>query len=95
MENLEPIIVVCGASGMLCITILFGSGIIFLINLKNRSLRKTAQSWHSTQGRVLDTRVVPRVYFWQGITGAEAEARVKKWKAMTSSRPYFLHAIVA
>lgn len=87
MENLETIIAVCGASVALCIMVVFGGGIVYLIHLKNRSLRKAAQAWHSTTGRVLETRVVPRVYFWGGITEAEAEAQVKKWKEEEKFKP--------
>jgi hypothetical protein len=80
METIETIIWVCGGSVVVCLIVVFGGGIVFLIHLNNRSLRKAAQSWHSTTGRILDTRVVPRVYFRRDITEAEAEALVRQWR---------------
>jgi hypothetical protein len=87
MESIETIIMVCGGSVGLCLIVVFGGGIVFLIHLKNRSLRKAAQSWHSTTGRILDTRVVPRLYFRRGITEAEAEAQVRKWREEEKFKP--------
>jgi hypothetical protein len=87
MESIETIIWVCGGSVTLCLIVVFGGGIVFLIHLKNRSLRKAAQNWHSTKGRILETRVVPRVYFWRGITEAEAEAQVRKWREEEKFKP--------
>ncbi|NWG07002.1 MAG: DUF3592 domain-containing protein [Chloroflexi bacterium] len=94
LETIEIIIAVCIGSAAVCITVVFGGAIVYIIHLGNRSIRKAAQSWHSTQGRVLDTRVVPRVYFWGGITEAEAEAQVKKWKEEEKFRPADLPAAI-
>ena len=86
-SNLETIIGICLGAGILCIGVIFGGGLIFLLNRRNKKLRDTAQSWGSTTGRVLDSRVVPRVYFQLGITEAEAEARVKKMKEDAKIKP--------
>ncbi|MEW6084824.1 MAG: DUF3592 domain-containing protein [Chloroflexota bacterium] len=93
-ETIETIILVCGSSAAVCIMAVFGGAIVYIVYLGNRSIRKAAQSWHSTQGRVIDTRVVPRVYFWGGITEAEAEAQVKKWKEEEKLRPADLPAAI-
>jgi hypothetical protein len=85
--NLETIIGICLGAGILCIGVLFGGGLIFLLNRRNRKLSDAAQAWNSTTGRVLDSRVVPRVYFQLGITEAEAEARVKKLKEDNKIKP--------
>jgi hypothetical protein len=85
--NLETIIGVCVGSGILCIAVLFGGGLVFLLNRRNRKLRQAAQSWSSTTGRVLASRVVPRIYFQQGITEAEAQARVQKLKEDNKLKP--------
>ncbi len=85
--NLETIIGICLGAGMLCIAVIFGGGLVFLLNRRNKKLRDAAQSWSSTTGRVLDSRVVPRVYFQLGITEAEAEARVKKMKEDAKIKP--------
>jgi hypothetical protein len=85
--NLETILGICLGAGIVCIAVLFGGGLIFLLNRRNRRLRQAAQSWQSTTGRVLDSRVVPRVYFQHGITEAEAEARVKKMKEDNKLKP--------
>lgn len=87
MENPETIIGICLGAGILCVIVLFGGGLIFLLNRRNAKLRQAAQSWNSTTGRVLDTRVVPRVYFWLGITEAEAEAQVRKWREEEKLKP--------
>ena len=85
--NLETIIGICLGAGMLCIVVLFGGGLIFLLNRRNTKLRDAAQAWNSTTGRVIDSRVVPRVYFQLGITEAEAQARVKKMKEENKLKP--------
>lgn len=85
--NLETIVGICIGSGIVCIAVLFGGGLIFLLNRRNRKLQQAAQSWSSTTGRVLDSRVVPRVYFQQGITEAEAQARVQKLKEANKLKP--------
>ena len=85
--SLETIIGLILFGGISCVAILFGGGLIFLLNRRNRKLRDAAQSWNSTTGRVLDSRVVPRVYFQLGITQAEAEARVKKMKEDNKLQP--------
>lgn len=85
--NLETIVGICLSVGILCIAILFGGGLIFLLNRRNQKLRQAAQSWASTTGRVIDSRVVPRVYFQLGITEAEAEARVKKMREDNKLKP--------
>ncbi len=85
--NLETIIGICLGAGILCIGVLFGGGLIFLLNRRNAKLRQAAQSWNSTTGRVLDSRVVPRVYFQLGITEAEAEAHLKKMKEDAKIKP--------
>lgn len=74
--NLETIIGICLGAGMLCSAVIFGGGLIFLLNRRNAKLRQAAQSWSSTTGHVLDSRIVPRVYFQYGVTEAEAQARV-------------------
>jgi hypothetical protein len=86
-SNLETIIGIILGAGALCVVVLFGGGLIFLLNRRNRKLHQAAQSWNSTTGRVLDSRVVPRVYFQLGITEAEAEARVKKMKEDNKLKP--------
>ncbi|GEM_PF-1330131 len=85
--NLETIIGICLGAGILCIGVIFGGGLIFLLNRRNAKLRQAAQSWNSTTGRVLDSRVVPRVYFQLGITEAEAEARLKKMREDAKIKP--------
>ena len=85
--NLETIIGICLGAGILSIGVLFSGGLIFLLNRRNKKLRDAAQAWNSTTGRVLDSRVVPRVYFQQGITEAEAEARVNKMKEDNKLKP--------
>src|SRR5688572_3016347 len=87
MDSLENIIGVVLLAVFLCIAVLFGGGLIFLLNRRNKKLRDAAQSWSSTTGRVLDSRVVPRVYFQQGLTEAEAQARVKKMKEDAKIKP--------
>src|SRR4026209_2911677 len=85
--NLETIIGICLGAGILTTGVLFGGGLIFLLNRRNKKLRDAAQAWNSTTGRVLDSRVVPRVYFQLGITEAEAEARVNKMKEDNKLKP--------
>ena len=87
MDNLETIIGILLGTGALCIIVLFGGGLIFLLNLRNRKLKQAAQTWASTTGLVIDSRVVPRVYFQQGITEAEAEARIKMMKQDAKIKP--------
>jgi hypothetical protein len=87
LSNLETIIGIILLTVFLCVAVLFGGGLIFLLNRRNRKLRQAAQAWSSTTGRVLDSRVVPRVYFQLGITEAEAEARVKKMKEDNKLKP--------
>lgn len=86
-SNLEAILGICLGAGILCVIVLFGGGLIFLLNRRNKKLRTAAQSWSSTTGRVIDSRVVPRVYFQQGITEAEAQARVQKMKEDVKIKP--------
>lgn len=85
--NLETIIGICIGAGILCVMILFGGGLIFLLNRRNKKLRTAAQAWISTTGRVIDSRIVPRAYFQQGITEAEAQARVKKMREESKLKP--------
>jgi hypothetical protein len=85
--NLETIIGIIIFSGLLCIVVIFGGGLIFLLNRRNRKLREAAQSWGTTTGKVIDSRVVPRVYFQVGITEEEAEVRVKKMKEDAKIKP--------
>ena len=85
--NLETTLGLCVGAGILCIAVLFGGGLIFLLNRRNKKLRDAAQSWASTTGRVLDSRVVPRVYFQLGITESEAQARVQKMKEENKLKP--------
>ncbi len=86
-SNIETILGICVGAGILCVIVLFGGGLIFLLNRRNKKLRDAAQSWSSTTGRVIDSRVVPRVYFQQGITEAEAQARIKKMKEDAKIKP--------
>jgi hypothetical protein len=85
--NLETIIGICLGAGILGIAILFGGGLIFLLNRRNQKLRQAAGSWNSTTGRVIDSRIVPRVYFQLGITEEEAQARVKKMREDNRLKP--------
>lgn len=85
MDNLETVIGILLGAGALCIIVIFGGGLVFLLNRRNRKLRQAARSWASTTGRVLDSRVVPRVYFQGGIT--EAEARIKMMKQDAKIKP--------
>lgn len=85
--NLETILGICVGAGILCVIVLFGGGLIFLLNRRNKKLRDAAQSWSSTTGHVIDSRVVPRVYFQQGITEAEAQARIQKFKEESKLKP--------
>ena len=85
--NLETIIGLIIFAGISCVAILFGGGLIFLLNRRNRKLRQAAQSWGSTTGRVIDSRVVPRLYFQGGITEAEAEMHIQKMKEENKLRP--------
>jgi hypothetical protein len=93
--NLETIIGICLGAGMLCIGVIFGGGMIFLLNRRNAKLRQAAQSWSSATGRVIDSRVVPRVYFQQGITEAEAQARIQKFKEESKLKPEDLGAALS
>jgi len=94
-SNLETIIGICLGAGMLCIGVIFGGGLIFLLNRRNRKLRDAAESWNSTTGHVIDSRVVPRVYFQQGITEAEAQVRVQKFKEESKLKPEDLLAALS
>jgi hypothetical protein len=94
-SNLETIIGICLGAGILCIAVLFGGGLIFLLNRRNKKLRDAAQSWNSTTGRVIDSRVVPRVYYQQGITEAEAQARIQKFKEESKLKPEDLLAALS
>ena len=85
--NLETIIGICLGAGFLCIAIILGGGLIFLLNRRNQKLRQAAQSWSSTTGRVIDSRVVPRMNFQLGMTEEEAQARVKKMKEDNKLKP--------
>ena len=85
--DLETIIGIILFSVIFCIAALFAGGLIFLLNRRNNKLRDAAQSWSATTGRVIDSRVVPRLYFQGGITEAEAEARVKKMKEENKIKP--------
>lgn len=87
MDSLETVIGIVLLAVFLCVAVLFAGGLIFLLNRRNKKLSDTAQSWSSTTGRVIDSRVVPRVYFQQGITEAEAQARVAKLKEENKLKP--------
>ena len=87
MDSLETIIGIVIFTVLLCVAVIFGGGLIFLLNRRNKKLRDAAQSWASTKGRVTDSRVVPRVYFQQGITEAEVQARVQKMKEDSKLKP--------
>jgi Protein of unknown function (DUF3592) len=87
MDSLETIIGIVLLAVFLCVAVIFGGGLIFLLNRRNTKLRQAAQSWSSTTGQVIDSRVVPRVYFQQGITEAEAQARVAKMKEHNKLKP--------
>lgn len=78
--TLETIIGICLGAGMLCIVVVFGGGLIFLLNRRNKKLRQAAQAWNSTTGHVIDSRVAHRVYFQLGISQEEAETRLKNLK---------------
>jgi hypothetical protein len=85
--NLETIIGIILFAGFSCIAVIFGGGLIFLLNRRNKKLRQAAQAWNSTTGRVIDSRVVPRVYFQLGVTEEEAQARVKKMREDNKLKP--------
>ncbi len=85
--NLETIIGIVLSVGILCILVLFGGGLMFLLSRRDRKLRQAASAWNSTTGRVIDSRVAHRSYFQLGITQEEAEARVKKIKEDNKPRP--------
>ncbi len=78
--NLETIIGICLSVGFLCAAVLFGGGLIFLLNRRDRKLRQAAQSWSTTTGKVIESRLARRIYFQLGITEQEAEARLKQLK---------------
>ena len=90
MENfgvLEIVIAVCVAGAILGVVVVFGGGLMFLIGRRNRGLRQAAQSWKSTTGKVLESRVAHHVYFQLGITEEEAQARVKAIKDANKPKP--------
>jgi hypothetical protein len=92
--NLEVVIGLCVAGGILCMGALIAGPLVFLLARRGRKLKQAAQAWLPTTGRVVESQTaVFRTYHW-GFTLEQAEARLPVGSALPPAGPERVRAIV-